>query len=41
MLEWMGRTALELVGQGGMGYCMDPLTSESAGEIATAAKDLM
>lgn len=26
MLDWMGRTALELIGQGGLGYSLDPLT---------------
>ncbi|KAH8101263.1 cytochrome P450 [Cristinia sonorae] len=26
ILSWMGRTALELIGQGGLGYSFDPLT---------------
>lgn len=25
VLDWMGRTSLELVGQGGLGYSFDPL----------------
>ncbi|KAE9386988.1 cytochrome P450 [Gymnopus androsaceus JB14] len=28
ILSWMGRTALELVGQAGLGYSFDPLTNE-------------
>lgn len=24
MLQWMGRTALELIGQGGLGHSFDP-----------------
>ena len=35
MLQWMSRTALELVGQGGMGYSFDSLTEtpERHGEL--------
>ncbi|KIK57096.1 hypothetical protein GYMLUDRAFT_773407 [Collybiopsis luxurians FD-317 M1] len=30
ILSWMARAALELIGQAGMGYSFDPLTSEEA-----------
>ncbi|KAI0367643.1 cytochrome P450 [Pilatotrama ljubarskyi] len=30
MLEWMGRTALEIIGQAGMGHSFDPLISDEA-----------
>ncbi|KAH9945553.1 cytochrome P450 monooxygenase [Amylocystis lapponica] len=38
MLSWMARTALELIGQGGLGYSLDPLTEDTEDEYATAAK---
>ena len=38
MLMWMGRTALELVGQVGLGYSFDPLVSDSADEFGAAVK---
>ncbi|EJF55944.1 cytochrome P450 [Dichomitus squalens LYAD-421 SS1] len=38
VLGWMGRTALELVGQGGLGYSFDPLTAESRDEFTEAVK---
>ena len=41
MLDWMGRTALELIGQGGLGYSFDPLTSESREEFTEAIKSFM
>lgn len=28
LLHWMSRAALELIGQGGLGYSFDPLTEE-------------
>lgn len=37
-MNWMGRTALELVGQGGLGYSFDPLTEEKASPIEMAIK---
>ncbi|KAI0657085.1 cytochrome P450 [Cubamyces menziesii] len=40
MLAWMGRTALELIGQAGLGYSFDPLVEESADEFAVAVKML-
>ncbi|KAL1948949.1 hypothetical protein VTO73DRAFT_10755 [Trametes versicolor] len=41
MVGWMGRTALELMGQGGLGYSFDPLVSDAADEYGSAIKDLM
>ena len=38
MLTWMGRTALELIGQAGLGYSFDPLVADSADEFGTAIK---
>ncbi|RPD69471.1 cytochrome P450 [Lentinus tigrinus ALCF2SS1-7] len=41
MLSWMGRTALELIGQAGLGYSFDPLTADSPDEFAQAVKAFM
>ncbi|KAI0659728.1 cytochrome P450 [Cubamyces menziesii] len=41
MVGWMGRTALELMGQAGLGYSFDPLTADSADEFGEALKALM
>ena len=38
VLAWMGRTALELVGQAGLGYSFDPLVSDSEDEYGAAIK---
>ncbi|KAH9923755.1 cytochrome P450 [Epithele typhae] len=38
VLEWMGRTALELVGQGALGHSFDPLTAESQDEFTSCVK---
>ncbi|KAI0365140.1 cytochrome P450 [Pilatotrama ljubarskyi] len=38
MLSWMGRTALELIGQAGLGYSFDPLVADSADEFGTLIK---
>ncbi|KAI0737372.1 cytochrome P450 [Daedaleopsis nitida] len=38
VLTWMGRTALELVGQGGLGHSFDPLVEDSQDEFAEAVK---
>ncbi|CCL99520.1 uncharacterized protein FIBRA_01538 [Fibroporia radiculosa] len=38
MLNWMGRTALELIGQGGLGYSFDPLTQDMQNEYGNALK---
>ena len=37
----MGRKALELVGQGTLGYSFDPLTADSRDEYAEAVKAFM
>ena len=41
MLDWMGRTALELIGQGGLGYSFDPLTEDKADEFAESLKGFL
>ncbi|KAI0628769.1 cytochrome P450 [Trametes polyzona] len=38
LLEWTGRTALELIGQGGLGYSFDPLTRDVADDFASSLK---
>ena len=38
LLMWMGRTALELVGQAGLGYSFDPLTADKPDAFAHAIK---
>lgn len=38
---WMSRTALELVGQGGLGHSFDPLTEETTDEYTEAVKALV
>jgi len=40
MLNWMGRTALELIGQGGLGYSFDPLTEDKENAYGNALKSL-
>ena len=40
-MAWMGRTALELVGQGMMGYSFDPLTEEVRNDFAEAIKSFV
>ena len=41
ILAWMGRTALELVGQGMMGYSFDPLTEDVHNDFAEAVKSFV
>ncbi|KAJ3862444.1 cytochrome P450 [Lentinula novae-zelandiae] len=42
ILSWMGRTALELMGQAGLGYSFDPLTDEeSAHPYSQVIKELL
>ncbi|KIJ60897.1 hypothetical protein HYDPIDRAFT_42968 [Hydnomerulius pinastri MD-312] len=41
MLEWFTRTALELVGQSGLGYSFDSLKEGSVNSYSNAVKDLM
>ena len=36
--DWMGRTALELIGQGGLGYSFDPLTEDQTTPLEKAIK---
>ncbi|KAH8101250.1 cytochrome P450 [Cristinia sonorae] len=38
ILNWMGRTALELIGQGGLGYSFDPLTEDIPNVYGDALK---
>ncbi|KAM5543449.1 hypothetical protein V8D89_002700 [Ganoderma adspersum] len=38
LVNWMGRTALELVGQAGLGYSFDSLTEESMDTYGSALK---
>lgn len=38
ILRWMGRVALEIVGQGGLGYSFDPLVSPSSDVFGQALK---
>ncbi|KAI0917649.1 hypothetical protein AcW1_010348 [Taiwanofungus camphoratus] len=40
MASWMGRTSLELIGQGGMGYSFDPLVTDVKDAYAEALKSL-
>nr|BAK09468.1 cytochrome P450 [Postia placenta] len=41
ILDWMSRTALELVGQAGLGYSFDPLIRDKADSYAEALKALV
>ena len=38
MISWMGRTALELIGQAGLGYSFDPLVADTADDFGYAIK---
>ena len=38
ILAWLGRTALELIGQGGLGYSFDRLDSEMEDSYGHALK---
>ncbi len=40
-MNWMGRTALELIGQAGLGYSFDSLTEESVDTYGGALKMFM
>ncbi|KAH9941567.1 cytochrome P450 [Epithele typhae] len=37
MLDWMGRGALEIIGQAGLGHSFDPLTSDTKSDAYTQA----
>ncbi|KAI0782963.1 cytochrome P450 [Abortiporus biennis] len=41
ILNWLGRAALELVGQGGLGYSFDPLVEDVPNELGEAIKKIM
>ena len=41
MLNWMGRAALELIGQGGLGYSFDPLVENKENDFGDAIKQLV
>ena len=41
VLSWMGRTALELIGQAGLGYSFDPLVAESKDAFAESVKSFV
>ncbi|KAH9949926.1 cytochrome P450 monooxygenase [Amylocystis lapponica] len=41
VLNWMGRAALELVGQGGLGYSFDKLVEDQPNALGDALKSLM
>ncbi|KAI0816956.1 cytochrome P450 [Trametes gibbosa] len=40
VLQWMGRTALELIGQGALGYSFDPLVGGASDSFAESVKQL-
>ena len=41
MLKWMGRAALELLGQGALGYSFDPLVGDTTNDFAEAVKSFL
>nr|VWP01640.1 Alcohol oxidase [Ganoderma boninense] len=41
MLSWIGRTALELIGRGGLGYSFDPLVAESTDKLTESVKSFV
>ena len=41
MAAWMGRTALEIIGQGGLGYSFDRLVSDNKDSLAISLKSLL
>ncbi|KAM5539995.1 hypothetical protein V8D89_006327 [Ganoderma adspersum] len=41
ILAWMGRTALELIGRGGLGYSFDPLVAESRDVFTESVKSFI
>ena len=41
MIHWMGRTALELIGQGALGHSFDSLIEDSNDEYTEAVKAFM
>ena len=41
MLKWTGRTALELLGQGALGYSFDPLVADVPNRFAESVKSFL
>ena len=41
IIGWMGRAALELVGQGALGYSFDPLVADSKDAFTEAVKSFV
>jgi len=41
VLDWVGRTALEIIGQGGLGYSFDPLTKDVPNASGDAVKSFI
>ena len=41
MLYWMTRTALELIGQGGLGYSFDPLVDDTINPYVKVIKEIL
>ncbi len=41
VLKWTGRTALELLGQGALGYSFDPLVEDVTDPFAEAVKSFL
>lgn len=41
ILNWFGRTALELIGQGGLGYSLDPLDRPGRTEYGDVMKQFL
>ena len=41
MVGWMGRTALELLGQGALGYSFDPLVEDKVDPFGEAVKSFL
>ena len=41
MVSWMGRAALEIVGQSGLGHSFDPLVADTKDEYTEAVKSFM
>ncbi|OCH89968.1 cytochrome P450 [Obba rivulosa] len=41
MMQWMTRTALEMIGQVGLGYSFDPLVEDKPNDYGTAMKSLI
>ena len=41
MLDWLGRTALELIGQGGLGHSLDNLEKPQPNPLGDAVKEFL